>query len=73
MSAKFCWWCHRALVGKGGIAGREPLFYRTVKTMDDGQEVRVHVACEQPTKDFFTVTTAQPIAAASTTKAGNGR
>lgn len=60
MSAKFCWWCSRALVGPGGVAGREPLFYRTVKTTDDGKEVRVHLRCEQETIDFFTVTTAQP-------------
>ncbi len=66
MSAKFCWWCRGALVGPGGVAGREPLFFRAVKTMDDGQEVRVHVACEDETKKFFTVTTAQPSAAPST-------
>jgi hypothetical protein len=36
------------------------LFYREVKLMDDGQQVRVHVQCEQATKDFFTVTTASP-------------
>lgn len=42
------------------MAGREPLFFRMVKTMDDGQEVRVHVKCENDTKAFFTVNTAQP-------------
>lgn len=55
-----CWWCKGRLVGPGGVPGREPLFYRTVKTTDDGQEVRVHATCEQDTKDFFTVITAQP-------------
>lgn len=60
MSATFCWWCRGKLVGPGGVAGREPLFYRTVKTMDDGQEVRVHAKCEQDTKDYFTVVTAIP-------------
>ena len=58
-SATFCWWCSGKLVGPGGIPGREPLFFRTVKTMDDGKEVRVHACCEQDTKNFFTVTTAQ--------------
>jgi hypothetical protein len=60
MSASFCWWCRGRLVGPGGVPGREPLFFRTVKTMDDGQEVRVHVACEEDTKAFFTVNTAMP-------------
>jgi hypothetical protein len=62
MSAKFCWWCNNALVGPGGVAGMEPLFYRVVKTMDDGKDVRVHVACEDATKQFFTVVTASPSA-----------
>jgi hypothetical protein len=60
VSASFCWWCHGPLVGLGGVVGREPLFCRVVKTMDDGQDVRVHVKCEQDTIDFFTITTAQP-------------
>ena len=63
MSASFCWWCRGKLVGPGGVAGKEPLFYRTVKTMDDGKDVRVHVKCEQDTIAFFTVVTAQPNAA----------
>lgn len=66
MSATFCWWCQRALVGPGGVAGREPLFYRMVKTMPDGMDVRVHAKCEQATKDFFTVTTAQPTSSSTT-------
>lgn len=60
MSATFCWWCRASLVGKGGVPGREPLFYRTVKTMDDGKEVRVHAKCERETIEFFTVVTAAP-------------
>lgn len=57
---KLCWWCNKPLVGPGGVPGREPLFFRSVKTMPDGKEVQVHVQCEQATKDFFTVVTAQP-------------
>jgi hypothetical protein len=55
-----CWWCNGPLVGPGGVPGREPLFYRAVKTLDDGQTVRVHAKCEDDTKAFFTVVTAQP-------------
>ena len=60
MSAKFCWWCTKPLVGPGGVPGRDPLFFREVQTMDDGQRVRVHVQCEPATVEFFTVTTAAP-------------
>lgn len=54
-----CWWCNGRLVGPGGVPGREPLFYRTVRTMDDGQVVRVHAKCEEDTENFFTVVSAQ--------------
>ena len=58
MSASFCWWCGRPLVGPGGVPRREPLFFREVQTTDDGQRVRVHVQCEPETIKFFTVETA---------------
>lgn len=49
----FCWWCSRKLMGKGGIAGREPLFYKLVNTPLFNQRVRVHRKCEEDTKSYF--------------------
>lgn len=49
----FCWWCTRKLVGKGGVAGKEPLFYKMVNTPLFNQQVRVHCKCEEPTKSYF--------------------
>lgn len=46
-----CWWCQGRLVGKGGVAGREPLFYRVV-FISLVQDVRVHKCCEKDTKQF---------------------
>lgn len=50
--SKFCWWCNSALVGPGGVKGKEPLHFRLV-TPRDGTPVRVHVGCENRARDFI--------------------
>jgi hypothetical protein len=52
MNLSFCWWCGKDLVGPGGIAGREPLYFRIIK-IKDNKEVRVHKMCEATAKEFF--------------------
>lgn len=51
-NAKYCWFCSGLLVGPGGVKGKEPLFFKLVKTQDD-LEVRVHVGCVGPAERYI--------------------
>ena len=48
-----CWWCNGKLVGPGGAPGKEPLSFRLVDNPHGEFPVKVHVACEKVTKQFF--------------------
>ena len=49
-----CWWCNKPLVGPGGVAGKQPLYCKFVTNPNNSEvPLRVHVACEESTKNFF--------------------
>jgi hypothetical protein len=49
----YCWWCNSKLVGPGGVAGREPLFFKELTHNKLASPVRVHKTCYDPAFNFL--------------------
>ena len=48
-----CWWCNGALVGPGGVAGKEPLSFRSIDNPHGEGQFKVHISCEKNARNFL--------------------